>query len=78
MRIQSWTDRPADTRHLGSWLSPRDGLELVHRCLVAPDLGFAVIGRFVEGHGVEIRLAGEPVELAGWDHFGGRGEADLR
>jgi thiamine-monophosphate kinase len=42
------------------------------------DLGFTVIGRCVEGHGVEIRLSGEPVELAGWDHFGGRGEADLR
>jgi thiamine-monophosphate kinase len=42
------------------------------------DLGFTVIGRCVEGRGVEIRLAGEPVELAGWDHFGGRGEADLR
>jgi len=32
-----------DTRHLGSWLSPRDGVELVHRCLVAPGLGYAVI-----------------------------------
>lgn len=42
------------------------------------DLGYTVIGRCVEGQGVEIRLDGEPVELAGWDHFGGRGTADLR
>jgi uronate dehydrogenase len=24
LRIQSWTDRPCEPRHLGSWLSPRD------------------------------------------------------
>jgi thiamine-monophosphate kinase len=42
------------------------------------DLGFAVIGRCVEGEGVAIRLRGEPVELTGWEHFGGRGQADLR
>ena len=42
-----------------------------------PDaLGFSVIGRCEEGHGVEIRLEGEPVSLSGWDHFGGR-ESDL-
>jgi len=43
LRIQSWTAKPTDTRHLASWLSPRDGVELVHRCLVADGLGFAVI-----------------------------------
>lgn len=43
LRIQSWTERPTDSRHLGSWLSPRDGVELVDRCLVAPGLGYAVI-----------------------------------
>jgi len=43
-----------------------------------PDaLGFAVIGRCEEGEGVEIRLAGQPVTLSGWDHFRG-GESDLR
>jgi thiamine-monophosphate kinase len=31
---------------------------------------FAVIGRCDEGEGVEIRLRGEPVPLAGWAHFG--------
>jgi thiamine-monophosphate kinase len=44
-----------------------------------PDpLGFPVIGRCVEGEGVEIRLRGAPVDLAGWEHFGGPGAGDLR
>jgi thiamine-monophosphate kinase len=35
-----------------------------------PDpLGFAVVGRVEEGTGVELSLAGRPVELAGWEHF---------
>jgi thiamine-monophosphate kinase len=42
------------------------------------DLGFTVIGRCVEGEGVAIRLRGEPVELKGWEHFGRRGQVDLR
>jgi thiamine-monophosphate kinase len=41
-------------------------------------LDFPVIGRCSEGEGVEIRLEGERVELAGWDHFGGRGAGNLR
>ena len=44
-----------------------------------PDpLDFPVIGRCVEGEGVEIRLRGELVALAGWEHFGARGAGDLR
>ena len=44
-----------------------------------PDpLEFPVIGRCVEGEGVEIRLMGKPVDVAGWEHFGGRGAGDLR
>ena len=36
-----------------------------------PDpLGFPVIGRCEEGSGVGLTLHGEPVELAGWEHFG--------
>ncbi len=35
-----------------------------------PDaLGFSVIGRCEEGSGVVVTLHGEPVELAGWEHF---------
>ena len=41
-------------------------------------LGFAVIGLCTEGEGVEIRRGDEAVRLPGWDHFGGRGAADLR
>ncbi|MDX6508088.1 MAG: thiamine-monophosphate kinase [Gaiellaceae bacterium] len=41
-------------------------------------LEFAVIGRCSKGEGVEIRDAGEPVRLAGWDHFGARGAGNLR
>jgi thiamine-monophosphate kinase len=44
-----------------------------------PDaLGFPVIGRCTDGEGVEIRLKGERVALAGWEHFGGRGAGNLR
>ena len=44
-----------------------------------PDpLDFAVIGRCAAGEGVEIRLDGEPVALAGWEHFGAREHGDLR
>jgi thiamine-monophosphate kinase len=32
--------------------------------------GFGVIGRCEQGTGVEIRHRGEPVQLAGWEHFG--------
>ena len=35
-----------------------------------PDaLGFTTIGRCEEGSGVVLTLHGEPVELAGWEHF---------
>jgi thiamine-monophosphate kinase len=35
-----------------------------------PDpLGFTVIGRCEPGEGVQVTLAGEPVELFGWEHF---------
>jgi thiamine-monophosphate kinase len=43
-----------------------------YELLAATDdpLGFAVIGRCVEGAGVGIRHDGAEVELAGWEHFG--------
>src|SRR5207237_5847928 len=41
-------------------------------------LEFAVVGRVVEGTGLEIRLDGNPVTLSGWDHFGGQGVSRLR
>jgi thiamine-monophosphate kinase len=30
---------------------------------------FTVVGRCDEGEGVELRRAGEPLDVAGWDHF---------
>lgn len=35
----------------------------------AEPLDFTVIGRCEEGSGVALTLRGEPVELAGWEHF---------
>jgi thiamine-monophosphate kinase len=45
-----------------------------YELLAATDdaLGFPVIGRCEEGEGLEIRLAGAPVPMSGWDNFGGR------
>jgi thiamine-monophosphate kinase len=40
--------------------------------------GFPVIGRCTRGEGLAIRLNGEAVALAGWEHFGAQGAGDLR
>ena len=42
LRIGSWVDRPSTPRHLFTWLSPSDGVRLLHAALTAPDVGFAV------------------------------------
>jgi len=41
----------------------------------AEAFGFAVVGRCVEGAGVRLLHGGQPVELAGWDHFRGASAA---
>ncbi|MDQ3668748.1 MAG: thiamine-phosphate kinase [Actinomycetota bacterium] len=33
--------------------------------------GFAIVGRCEEGAGIELRRGGEPLQLAGWEHFRG-------
>ncbi len=43
MRIGTFAERPTTPRHLSTWLSPRDAVELFWRCLVAPDIGFTVV-----------------------------------
>jgi uronate dehydrogenase len=43
VRIGTFAERPTTPRHLSTWLSPRDAVELFWRCLVAPDLGFTVV-----------------------------------
>jgi uronate dehydrogenase len=43
LRIGSWRDRPEVPRHLSTWLSPSDGVRLLHAALTAPDVDFAVV-----------------------------------
>jgi len=43
VRIGTLADRPTSPRHLSTWLSPRDAVELFYRCLVAPQAGFTVL-----------------------------------
>ena len=43
IRIGSFAPRPARARHAHTWISPRDMVQLVRRCLAAPDLGFLVV-----------------------------------
>jgi uronate dehydrogenase len=43
LRIGSWQDRPETPRDLSVWLSPADGVRLLHAALSAPDVGFTVV-----------------------------------
>jgi uronate dehydrogenase len=43
VRIGTFAERPTTPRHLSTWLSPRDAVELFWRSLVAPDIGFSVV-----------------------------------
>jgi len=43
VRIGTFAERPTTLRHLSTWLSPRDAVELFWRCLIAPDIGFTVV-----------------------------------
>ncbi len=43
LRINSCFPEPADRRHLATWMSFRDLVQLVERCLVAERIGHAVI-----------------------------------
>jgi uronate dehydrogenase len=43
LRIGTFAERPTRPRHLSTWLSPRDCLELVRCCLEAPEVGFTVV-----------------------------------
>jgi len=43
VRICSFQERPRDRRHLSTWLSPRDAVQLTQRCLEAPELGFRIV-----------------------------------
>jgi uronate dehydrogenase len=43
LRIGSCFARPRSARMLSTWLSPDDAVRLVHACLTAPDLDYAVV-----------------------------------
>ncbi len=43
LRIGSFREHPTTRRHLSTWLSPRDAVDLVDACLRSPDLGFAIV-----------------------------------
>jgi uronate dehydrogenase len=43
LRIGSFAERPKRPRHLSTWLSPRDCLQLVRCCIDASDVGFTVV-----------------------------------
>lgn len=43
LRIGSFAERPRSERELATWISHRDTVQLVRRCLEVPDLGFAII-----------------------------------
>lgn len=43
LRIGSSVPRPTNTRHLSTWLSPRDLAEYVHRCVVCPAVSYTVL-----------------------------------
>jgi uronate dehydrogenase len=43
VRIGTFAERPTTPRHLSTWLSPRDAVELFWRCLVTPNIGFTVV-----------------------------------
>ncbi len=42
LRIGTFAERPTTLRHLSTWLSPRDALELFYCSLTAPDVAFTV------------------------------------
>jgi len=43
LRINSCFPRPTDRRHLATWVSFRDLVQLVERCLLAERVGYAVV-----------------------------------
>jgi uronate dehydrogenase len=42
LRVGTVADRPTTPRHLSTWLSPRDAVELFYCALTAPDVGYTV------------------------------------
>ena len=43
VRIGTFAERPTESRHLSTWLSPRDCMSLFEACLTVKDLGFSIV-----------------------------------
>jgi uronate dehydrogenase len=43
LRIGSYRERPQDARQLSTWISPRDTVQLVRRCIDAPDYHYLIV-----------------------------------
>lgn len=43
IRIGTFATRPTEPRHLSTWLSPRDCVNLFAACLTTKDLGYAIV-----------------------------------
>ncbi|MDL2344501.1 NAD(P)-dependent oxidoreductase [Deinococcus sp. MIMF12] len=43
VRICSFQPGPKDARHLSTWLSPRDAVQLFERAVTVPDVGFLIV-----------------------------------
>ena len=43
LRIGSFRERPQDARQLSTWISPRDTVQLVRRCIDAPDYHYLIV-----------------------------------
>jgi len=52
LRIGAFRDKPTDRRLLYVWLSPRDTVHLVQRCIDAPDYHFIVVYGIIFSAGI--------------------------
>jgi uronate dehydrogenase len=72
LRLGTVADRPTTPRHLSTWLSPRDAVELFYCSLTAPEVGFTVAyGASANRRGwwdlgSAKRLGYQPVDDAEW------------
>ncbi len=64
LRIGSFEERPSQQRHLSTWFSPRDAVELFDRALKQPGVGAAIV--FGMSNNGRIRIAHPNWEAIGY------------
>jgi uronate dehydrogenase len=64
LRIGAFREKPADRRQLHVWLSPRDAVQLVGRCIDAPDYHFIVV--YGVSNNVRNRYLNKGLEFLGY------------